>query len=363
MVHGLTARRYGATRLPKPKRKKGESVRDRYIAGVNNALNAALRARHRGGGSVTTRRRKKIGHKAVECRAGSESMFGITIRPKGLANKLASKLTHLSWNVNDKGAPTTTAGIQNFAEIGSIFNPSHCGTMLNQVINTEFGTNNTIVGGGGGTIPNPLGYQTISVNYKSCFAEFMITNSDNACARIVIYDIIQKRDAYQDANAHSLSTTNAIQYGINEQSGSTTQWQTIGTRPFDSNLFNQFYKVKRITYACLSPGQTHIHQVKYLPNKKMNADVIRASNQLLTGTAGFTYKCLVQFSGVPVPDNGAVATTQQVKLLTVSRYDYKFNYLPGNITNTIATNNLSTTVGTNFENTESATATVYVAAA
>lgn len=335
------------------------------VSGVNlPRLGVGKKTRRRMRDMVRTKKaKKKLGHQAIECRAGSESMFKILIPPKGTPAKLASKLSHMSFNVNDKAGLSITAGLQNFAQLGSIFNPSHCGTMLNQVLKQEFLYNTTItIGATSGNIGLPTGYQTLGVNYTSCHAEFGMANSSNACVRGIIYDVIQKRDSYLDANNHSLDTVNAIKYGIVEQGGATTDYQVVGTRPFDSNLFNQYFKVKRITYFCLSPGQTHYHRVTYKPNKRMNSDVIRTNNQLNVGMGGFTYHCLLQFSGIPVPDNGGAATTEQAKLVMVSRYDYKYNYLPNNMSSGVTTNNLSTTVGTNFENTESATATAYAVA-
>lgn len=97
-----------------------------------------------------------------------------------------------------------------------------------------------------------------------CKCEYMLTNSTNANVIIWLYDIIPRKNVYNTDTAWQVPQ-NAWQNGIRQQAGTGgsvgTQFN-IGSKPFESKLFCETYKVRKVTKIIMAPGALHRHIVR-----------------------------------------------------------------------------------------------------
>ena len=46
----------------------------------------------------------------------------------------------------------------------------------------------------------------------------------------------------------------------------------VGVLPFSCRLFTQYHKVCKVTHLIMSEGQTHVHRIRFSPNKVLNKE-------------------------------------------------------------------------------------------
>lgn len=232
-----------------------------------------------------------------------------------------------------------SAGKQAYHQPLTLYYPPDVQSMCNTALTQEFA---------GAT---PTGYKTFDIFLKSASATVALTNSENANTRVIIYDVVYRKDITNDSSGGSGFTNTLITDGINNVGGSGTGYQVIGTTPFDAPAFTEYCKVIKTSNIVLAPGQTHYHRVNYQPNRRMNSEHIRAQSNGLIALGGLTYATLIQHYGSPVKDSaGTGVTTSATNLLTVVSTEYKYSYLPNDMSVISITNNLSGTQNANLEN-------------
>lgn len=347
-------RRGGAVRVGAAKRGRfmGSTGRKRAAPAGRKLTATRRRALNRTRTRVTNKN-----HKALETRWGSETFYMQKRRPKGLPAKLASKLLHLNYNVNINGCedplnyPASiqglcSAGQQNTYILSSAFNIQDLDTM-NDLVQSQIQQVNP-----GGAVTSKPGYLTTRFFVDSVHMESMIQNSDNGVARVIIYDLELKRDAYTIHNtAHAADPVHAWIEGLEDQinSGTGNEFRVVGCRPEDSLLFNQLYRVKKRYYTTLAPGQVHVHRSTVEPRRLINAEVF--NQNAITGVRGLTHFTLLIVYGGPVGDlAGTGSTTSAVKLNVITRKDYKFSFIQNDVALEYQNNHLSTSQAANLEN-------------
>lgn len=177
---------------------------------------------------------------------------------------------------------------------------------------------------------------TARVLMAGASAEIMITNQDQGNVRIVLYDIIQRRDGdHTEVDTPAAAWTNS--YG--DEGGADTDVNFVGSTPFSSDLFVRYFKVLKMTHILLSQGQTHVHRVHFSPNKIMDGEVIRYASGAVRG---ITCHTMIQAHGVPYNygSDTSIVSTGQVNLDVVYKKQYKYkclqqNALSWNITNSL----------------------------
>ena len=46
--------------------------------------------------------------------------------------------------------------------------------------------------------------------------------------------------------------------------------EQVGVLPFSCHLFTQYHKICKVTHLVMAEGQTHVHRIKFIPNKVLN---------------------------------------------------------------------------------------------
>lgn len=285
-----------------------------------------------------TAEKNKIHRKAKELpnRSGSESTLTIKLRPKGMLSKLEGKLQNSTYTVNSQDVLQSTTGLQGTQSVG------------NYNIFTQYTLNKIL-----GACANQLSvyggdYRSNAINcfVKSAFMETQLLNSSNGVVRMQIWDCMARRDCYEDRTGIQMSPVYCWADGIKEQTASGTGQEvgTVGARPTDSNEFNKYWKVKRVTYLELAPGQVHYHRIHYRINRRITNDIVQ--NTALWGVKGWTLVPMFVFYGEPINDNAGGVTVAGTKILTITNTDYHFTYLAASTSISQQNNNLSITAAT-----------------
>lgn len=154
-------------------------------------------------------------------------------------------------------------------------------------------------------VPLTLFYPNIAQNfvadkisrviYEKATGDITLNNIFLSNAYVIIYDCYARKDL----SLTTISTPlNGWAQGDTDQSASVN-YASLGATPFQSELFNQYFKVAQVTNVVLCAGGTHVHKVRLNPKKIV-------SNSYATYTPyGFkdlTYFCMVEVHGSPAND-------------------------------------------------------------
>lgn len=101
------------------------------------------------------------------------------------------------------------------------------------------------------------------VVYDHASGDVTLNNVQLSNAYVIIYDIVARKDVGSSSIATPLS---AWSQG-NTDEGTSNVYKQLGSTPWQSELFNQYYKVKQITNVVLCAGGTHVHKVRLTPKK------------------------------------------------------------------------------------------------
>ena len=151
------------------------------------------------------------------------------------------------------------------------------------------------------TIP---GYgNTSRACYLSASGELSLTKQGQAAVKVVIYDLIYRRDTGYDP---------ATLWATGESDeGTASAEKIVGCLPFSSDLLCQYWKVCKATHLTLEQGKNHVHRVRYTPNKVI-------SNEILTNGPAylerFSICTLVAIHGLPTNDATTKNWLQQVNV-------------------------------------------------
>ena len=169
--------------------------------------------------------------------------------------------------------------------------------------------------------------------------EYTFTNFANAPLELDIYDIALKRDIYTD---YAFDTTNGtytpLPYpesyfgnGLAAQNGLTVYSQPaqiVGASPTDSQLFKDWFIVKRKTTVLLPIGGGHRHMVSVKTNRIVDT-MLAGNSGTIAGLKDFTKYVMVNIKGLPVWDDtdgnpGVTSSASQVGIVAVQRLKYTF---------------------------------------
>lgn len=182
------------------------------------------------------------------------------------------------------------------------------------------------------------GYKSSKCLIHSGYTESKFTNQEKGNVELVLYDIIPKRDISNAAlagNYDVLSSWNVglndVTYANNAGSASTPGKSNLGSTPFDSVLFCQYYTVIKKTKVMMSQGSSHIHRVRTVWNGMLD----HSFSEAYTYLRGKTIITLAVINGMPLNDqttktNIAVGVAT-VDVVTNSRIVYQ-GYLNNNFT-------------------------------
>lgn len=149
---------------------------------------------------------------------------------------------------------------------------------------------------------NFTGDKITRVLYDTARGDVTINNIYLSNCYMIIYDVIARKDAGQSTIGDPATCWTQ---GATDESNATAP-TIIGSTPWASELFNQFYKVVQVTNVLLSAGGTHVHKVKITPKKVVSAAYAQYSTY---GFQDITYWCMIEIHGAPAND---VTTQTQV---------------------------------------------------
>ena len=119
-----------------------------------------------------------------------------------------------------------------------------------------------------------------------------------------------------------------------------------------------YFKVLKATHQLMAPGQTHVHRLKFKPNKVLAGEEFNNSS---ANIKGFTTYTMMVISGVPCDNNAGTVSTNDARIDWVTRKSYRFKTIAtaSNVLN-VANNLTQLTAGTeNTMNVESGVAVTY----
>jgi len=205
--------------------------------------------------------------------------------------------------------------------------------------------------------------------YNSLQGELLFTNATNMACEIEIYDIVAKRDINYEMNYRIPSSGAAfpwpqstpvgaweigVSLGNNEGTLLSPRLsQYIGCSPYDSQVFKDYFTVKKRTLVQMPLGAVHRHTVNISPNKLISGSLY--NNDLTYGWKGLTTWTMWVVKGYPVATTEGEATTASCEMLCVQSVRTKFNWVADATVTVYTQDNLTTPVETNqgFFNTAS----------
>jgi hypothetical protein len=297
-----------------------ENYRSKSRARPLSARAAALRRGAKMGTkkktATKTRTKTKLNRKVKTSKDGpvSESMVKVPFKSGFKLGKFKKLTAPMFWVANTSGYVQWPNSYQYVTNCSSLYNPTDLGVI--------FGMYGTYIP------PSATGQSTSKLYMKGCFAETLFTNQTNDVAHMTLYDCIARRDLTTQSTAEGLYTTPDVAWQQGSvDGGATNSWKIVGSTPFQSIGFTEYYKIFKITTVDLHSGGHHRHKLYANPRKMVNNDIVQtlitSSN---TGTIGqWTSFTMVVVHGYP--DNltgGTTVTTASGKIDWVTRKQYEF---------------------------------------
>jgi len=156
----------------------------------------------------------------------------------------------------------------------------------------------------------------------------MLSSASVFSTTVTLYDVIARRDLPTSAIGDPV---NAWSTGLTEEGAGS--YQTIGSTPFESELFNQFYKVVQTTEVDIPSGGVHRHVVDFRPYAVIHQDVVNqqygGALNAGGGIRGITCFTLVKYHGSPAHDSttNTAVTISPASLDAVQSFDIQFRGL------------------------------------
>lgn len=203
---------------------------------------------------------------------------------------------------------------------------------------------------------------------ENCQTEVTFTNTTNAALEVEVYDIVPKRDVFDEMYIKTDNGTYPWSYiedaieagclaGAQLSPAASSPANFIGASPFDSQIFKAYFAVAKRAHVMLASGASHRHQQMVGTNKLIDQSVIAGASALggsiKTYIKGYTYATLLLVRGVaaynPSAEPAGDATTNGAFLNVVTSVRVKYTFVTDN-TNTLNYTNVLTTGVPNVRN-------------
>ena len=269
----------------------------------------------------------------IQGKSGGVTSSCVTVRhPRTrMAGKLAQfgapsrSLVHTPGQIQGDPGTQVTAYIGQWFSVQDIYNISVLGGVPSET------------GLGGAALPTHF-------NMKSIYAEVTLVNPSSLPMIYDIYDIVARKDipngtTLPSPNLDVTSPIGAWHTGLQVQSlsgqgtsisGLMAYENQIGSRPVDSQLFNDYFRVIKHTSVVVPQVGTHIHKVSIQSNKVFDKNELTLMNIYLNGIANVTQYslCVCRGSvGMSSYQAGTATTTLQPMVRWTSMERYTYSYL------------------------------------
>lgn len=183
---------------------------------------------------------------------------------------------------------------------------------------------------------------------------YELKNFAKDTAYVDIYDCAPRRDINIDDNGPGNYPAIAFQQGIKDQvkTPDSSMYLKPGQTPFDSNQFNTWWKVVKVTRVILSPGGTHEHIVSGRPNYMFNQALRTGSSGNALGYKGLTTSTLFVVRGSIGLGDDATPTYENAEIAIIGskQVEYAFINTPANVTQNLYTLAQTLFTGSNIIN-------------
>ena len=317
------------------------------IAAGRNLYNAVKRARTgakrstrgrtRARGRAPVRTRTKVslhqrGRQSGQAGSFSSFFYGKRLVPKRLYT-VYKAIAPQMYQTNCSGDCTAVSGKQG----GTICFSAFCG----KDVYTTAGIQPDLL-----SIENAINAQiggnvTRKALLESVTGEVMLQNQCNMNVRVILYDIIARQDMFSETSLTwgNWAPNQAWASGEQDEGAAATNAAVLGSTPFQSSLFTTYFKVLKATHQLMAPGQTHVHRVKFSPNKVLLGERYNYANANIKGLTIYT---MLVISGCPVDNQSTTISTSDAKIDFVTRKSYRFKCVLDFSQKLTAVNNLTT---------------------
>lgn len=177
------------------------------------------------------------------------------------------------------------------------------------------------------------------VLHNSVKGELVMSNASVFTTSCTIYDIMARRDLHLGVGAGTAESfpTTAWLTGLNYEGGLVSDFKVVGCTPFQSEQFNQFFKVVKVTHLELNPGGVNRHIVSFTPNRIIHNEVVEANSY---GLKDLTCWTMVVFHGQPAHDSTNLATEVTVSSASIDFIQsaaYRYRYVQNTSTTFLKT--------------------------
>lgn len=157
-------------------------------------------------------------------------------------------------------------------------------------------------------------------------AKYQLKNQTTIPITITLYDCVSRRDNTNDAFPPIFAWNTGVAdeaVAVGTSNVNTQQSSFPGSKPFQSQLFCQRWKVKRSTTFILHPGATHCHYINIKPGGLLNFEYTRQNAYLkgLTTCLMAVIKGGVAASSLNAADVGE--SIAEVNYVTETQYRFK----------------------------------------
>lgn len=172
---------------------------------------------------------------------------------------------------------------------------------------------------------------------ESCSSEIQLSNLTDTNTRIVIWELIARRDL-SSSNQYTTPTESFSNWSGDE--GESLASRYMGFNPLTLIAFTTYYKVLKKTHILLAAGQSHSHRTYFAPNKVINNELLSENN---IGYKGLTTYTMIQCFGVPASKTSdlSVTTITRPKVDVIVSKFYRFGAIANSQTTLHAHNNIT----------------------
>lgn len=142
------------------------------------------------------------------------------------------------------------------------------------------------------------------VVFESGTMDVTMNNIFLSNAYVIIYDIVARKDCAVANVQDPLSAW--VNGDIN--TGATSAYTKLGSTPFQTELFNQYYRVAQQTDVVLAAGATHVHKARLKSNRQISAAYATNTPYAIKD---LSYFCMIEVHGSPAND---ITTQTQVSV-------------------------------------------------
>lgn len=182
-----------------------------------------------------------------------------------------------------------------------------------------------------------LGTQPVKFHLHGLVADMELQNSNSFQVIVDIYDVCAKHDIVANPEGTSVygidTPVEAWTNGMlcqNVTADAAPAAYNLGALPTDSQLFNDFYRIKSKKSVIMAPNGTHKHKVNVSMNLTYDTNMINSQFSYLRGFKGVTHYTFVVVRGqigrdnTIAEENSTTTCAGVVRCIITERYTYSW---------------------------------------